>query len=98
MVSEEKYHGHLILGFQLPTFFNASQKKCRQTPQMGAAKLTAKFMELMESSPEDQLGDNLKKVMKDGNYQMGGVFFNYIPGSLTFCFDQETMHGIFLEI
>ena len=65
---------------------------------MGAAKLTAKFMELMESSPEDQLGDNLKKVMKDGNYQMGGVFFNYIPGSLTFCFDQETMHGIFLEI
>jgi len=41
---------------------------------MGAAKLTAKFMELMESSPEDQLGDNLKKVMKDGNYQMGGVF------------------------
>ena len=45
------------------------QKQCRQTnfPQMGAAKLTAKFMELMESSPEDQLGDNLKKVMKAGN-------------------------------
>ena len=42
-------------------------KNGRQTnfPQMGAAKLTAKFMELMESSPEDQLGDNLKKVMKD---------------------------------
>eukprot|EP00434_Breviolum_minutum_P007832 symbB.v1.2.006909.t2/scaffold418.1/size208590/13 len=33
--------------------------------EMGAAKLTAKFMALMESSPEDQLGDNLKKVMKE---------------------------------
>lgn len=33
--------------------------------EMGAAKLTAKFMELMASSPEDQLGDNVKAVMKE---------------------------------
>ena len=44
---------------------------------MGAAKLTAKFMELMASSPEDQLGDNVKAVMKD-NWE---IFSGDIPAT-----------------
>lgn len=38
-----------------------------------------------------------KKWWRTGNYPMGDLFFNYIPGSLTFCFDQETMHGIWWD-
>ena len=77
MVSEGKRCGHVIFSW-LPTFFKCASQKCRwklSDFQMGAAKLTAKFMELMASSPEDQLGDNLKAVMKDGRSSDGRFVF-----------------------